>query len=157
MAIYNREYLNSRKKDYLIGTIRLDNNVLLEDRINSDDDKLRLKKVGLCNVYVYSGEGPNPHFHIKGENFEACVKIYEAEFFSHADYHCELSKSNCSKLNDWLDQKNILINPEKTNWEVIKDVWIRNNPDNIYKNPPKQCDEKPDYSKMKNSKERKIY
>lgn len=146
---------NFRKSD-LIGTLIFDE-IILEDRINTNDNKLKLKKAGKCNVLVYSGEGPIPHFHIKGDNFETCVKIYSAEFFAHTDHHYELSKANCEKLNEWLKQNNILINPNETNWEVIKRMWKRNNPDSNYKNPPKECDEQPDYSKMENTKGKKVY
>ena len=147
---------NNFKECNLIGTFNFDD-IILEDRINTNDDKLKLKKAGKCNVLVYSGEGPIPHFHIKGDNFETCIKIYSAEFFAHANYHYELSKANCEKLNEWLKQDNILINPNETNWEVVKRMWKRNNPDSNYKNPSKECDEQPDYSKMENTKGKKVY
>lgn len=84
----------------LIGHVNLD----LEDFVNEDcinsgkkDDMLDLKKVGKCDIYVYSGEGPNEHFHIIGSGFEACVRIYSAVFFPHEDNHKLLSKKRIVK------------------------------------------------------------
>ncbi len=143
-------YVNEKNQvGTLIGKIEF-NSIIDEAKINTDDSYLNLDGPGACNVYVFAKEGANEHFHIKSTNgkFETCVRIYSAQFFCHDDMkHKALSKGNCELLDKWLRLPNYK-NPKKSNWQVIKDEWKKNNPDSKYKKPPKEVFEQPDYTKM---------
>ncbi len=135
---------DTRDKFKLIGTIDLSTEELINEdctgRINFSN------KIGECQVYVYSNEGPIPHFHlIAKDGNEACICIYEPLYFNHGRKTMRLNSKQRKELNNWLNELNI--NNEKiSNWEYINIVWeVENGKDYIPKNATK-----PDYRYMEN-------
>ncbi len=106
-------------KEVLIGEINFNQSFLKEDRVDDDHENMPdLNKVGKCKVYVYPNEGLEDNFHIIGDSFETCVRIFSPRFYCHENYHKTLYTGNCKILNKWLKRK-YSKNKEFTNWKFI--------------------------------------
>lgn len=102
--------------------------------------------VGKTKIYVYSGEGTIPHFHIiSNDGFECCICIYEALYFNHGSKQSRLNSKQRKILDDWMGDPS-LTNSKLTNWEAIDFAWRIGNGDNYVSKNKK----KPDYSNMIN-------
>lgn len=111
----------------IYGNTFIDNNIdfiLMETNMTINDPiNLAGNQFGL---WVYGGEGPYPHFHLKGNGgFEACIMIQYPEYFDHGGkYKDKLKSKYCKLLNEWmqeLDSNNI------SNWCKIVNQWNENN------------------------------
>lgn len=103
----------------------IDNHTLTEmARVGSFND---------CEVMVYGGEGPIPHFHIynKQTGQKCCIRIDCAEYFNHnSTYKMELSNSDKKDLIEWLSSYYPrLAKFEITIFQYIVNLWSDNNPD----------------------------
>ena len=132
-----RDYID----DSIIGIIEFED-ITLEQIVGLPN----LKKMGKCEVHVYSNEGPVPHFHLKSNNGnEICICIFDNRYFTHGKYTGTLSSIQRKQLNDWLNQP-LKFDPRINNWESIRITWFQSNntPDYLFKkyNSIKQ----PDYS-----------
>ena len=135
---------DSREEPKLLGSVNLSTEELLyEDcigRVNLPNG------VGECKIYVYSGEGTIPHFHIIPKNdIECCICIYEPLYFNHGNKQGKLNSKQRKILNEWLKEANYA-NSKLTNWEGIAYAWFIGNGDKYIPKNPKQ----PNYSDMEN-------
>lgn len=133
-------------------------NIIFYDYIDETEESkinniFKSNHIVKCKVEVYSEEGPIPHFHIVGVNtyFDCCVRIYDNHFFKHGIHKCFFNTKQCHQLYDWLKRTNDKIDPTKSNWHVIEQQWIVNNPRCLYP-ADKKCIDMPDYRKMKDFK-----
>ena len=81
--------------------------------------------VGSCKIEIYGKEGPIPHFHIinKSNDFECCICIYSANYFTHGSKtDNKLSSIELKELDTWLRQPNKYFKP-LTNWDTICVYW----------------------------------
>lgn len=128
--------------------------ILTEEEISDQNNRPNFKKgINKCKVEVYSGEGPNPHFHLfnLSGDFHMCALIYSANYFSHGGKYTDTLNSNQREiLNNWLDEKN-KDNDNITNWEAIALKWNNFNPRWAINMIGKI---KPDYSDMKTFKDK---
>ena len=58
-------------------------------------------------VYVYSNEGPIPHFHVinKNKKFESCIRLDKAEYFTHGSKIGKLTSKEVKELIRFLNEK----------------------------------------------------
>lgn len=136
----------------LIGSINF-GVILNEEQVRSarGQGMLTFKKVGICEVQVYSGEGQVPHFHIvknNGKEKDCCVCIYTNTYFDHGTHVDLLNNNQLQQLNKWLNEPN-KINKSMSNWNYIVLLWEKNNPDCLFDQALKVT-QQPDYSKMNN-------
>ena len=106
-------------------------------------------RVKTCTIWVYSGEGPIPHFHVKNERFESCIHIFESKYANHEDYHKTLNDDQVKILDSKLREK---ATDNKTYWDQIVDLWYQNNPENAsrYKDTARylKCKTQPNYADL---------
>lgn len=105
-------------------TIREDGQVLYE--------MAQIGKFDSFEIWVYSKEGPIPHFHvIKGNqqfpNFETCIKIEKAEYFHHSGKEGILNSREKKRLVEFLQSNHHKLNG--SNWEILVAQWSMNNPE----------------------------
>ena len=105
---------------YLLGTIDFgeednkDNNnkIFKEQQLYPD---LNLGSgLGSCKVWVYTNEGPVPHFHIinKSKKFESCICLITNKYFSHGSKIDILNNRQLKLLNKYMKS----INKEDNNF-----------------------------------------
>ena len=86
------------------------------------------KKVIDYGIYVYSGEGPVPHFHIisndGGREFDGCMCIYEAKFFDHGVHTSILNSKELKLLDAFLRTQYVV---SGTKWDYLSLVWQASN------------------------------
>ena len=136
-----------------IGSI-IFSDILNEREVSNKINRYSPKHIGECKIEVYNGEGTIPHFHIFNldKKFESCVRIYDANFFSHGGkYKGILNSSQCRELDSWLRKINAF-DKTKTNWEYIESLWNNYNPNCLYPTNLKTILQ-PDYSTMNKFKE----
>lgn len=135
-----------KRDESLVGTIDL-GSVFQE----GSTGRLSFNSIGECSVYVYSDEGPVPHFHIisKNKKFHCCVCIYEPLYFNHGYKTDTLNANQRKLLNNWLKEKHY--KAPMTNWEVIDLLWDSNNEENK-KYKIQKTSTQPDYTNMENYK-----
>ena len=113
-------------------------------------DQIALKSgKGLAKIEVYANEGPIPHFHVKSNNIESCLKIFSPEYFLHRPGMVKLGKQNLKILNEALKKPCVMRNIQRIDikyisvWHAIVAAWKEH-----YKpGAVKEVDEQPDYTK----------
>ena len=115
---------DSRKDPMLVGEIAFDDSIE-----EASYGEVGLKHLGECSVYIYSNEGPIPHFHLisKNKKFETCICIFEPLYFLHGTKTGTLNSKQRKQLNNWMNQKIDYSDANITNWQSIKLAWIWNN------------------------------
>lgn len=133
---------NDDIKEFVIGEFNPDEEVLDELKL-TNGSPLRVDKIGLIAVSIYEGEGVVPHVHLNGNNFDCCICLHKAVYFSHGSKHQDVftKQSQRDAFNTWMES----INPEyqDTNFKVAKKLWGDLNPKAII-----SIEDKPDYSKL---------
>lgn len=127
--------------------------ILNEEQVRSSKGQgmLSFKKIGICEVWVYSGEGQIPHFHIvkdNGTEEDCCVCIYSNTYFDHGIHIDKLNSTQLQQLNKWLNEIN-KSERSRSNWQQIVFLWEKNNPECLFDQSLK-VSQQPDYSKMNN-------
>lgn len=138
---------DSRTDPMLVGTVNLGEYEFQEGVFG----KVHFGKgLGDCKIYVYSNEGPIPHFHLISEsnNFEACICIFEPIYFDHGSKTGTLNSNQRKLLNEWMSSVITDYGVNATNWQMLIFAWRMNNGDKYIPKNPKQ----PDYTQMKNFK-----
>ena len=83
-------------------------------------------KVGKLQLYVYTGEGTIPHFHLfdKDHKFETCICIDKPEYFHHGRKSGILNSKQKELLIHELNNEVKLTNEFKCNiWTQIQIIW----------------------------------
>lgn len=123
----NKEYVHDENEIEIfnIGDINLSIPIISEQVV----DLLNISPYGECKVDVYSGEGQVPHFHItrkdskKKKNLSCCIKIFEPDYFVHGVHKGTLTNEQIKTLDSWLRSPH-RNDVSRTNWEVIRDLWL---------------------------------
>ena len=102
-------------------------------------------KSGAVLIHVRTDEGDyEPHFHLEivNNHIKGCIKIAEAAYFNHKDYHkLNFNKSEAEELNKWM--KKINRDTGFSNYKTIIIIWNSGKGNNIKLDPDR---EQPDYS-----------
>ena len=139
----------------LVGEFSIDydeNDLLLEDRKIADIIKSGKKTLNY-QIYVYSNEGPVPHFHLiettekdRDKKTDCCICIFEAKYFDHGSHVSALNNKELKILDSFLRSKN---NTNTSYWQSIVLFWDYSNPDNAKKYPQFRLSTiQPDYTHM---------
>lgn len=122
------EIIHNEGNEVIIGELNLNPRFNFPNLILREDiDQINLPKRGRVRISVYKNEGPIAHFHITGENrFLCCICIYENAYFNHGLKQSTLNGKQLRTLVDWLKSSNSK-DPNRTNWEYIRDEWNKNN------------------------------
>lgn len=114
--------------------------IIEEVQITNKHNPLTIDKLGNCKVYVYTGEGQIPHFHINSDDdkFKSCVCIYSNHYFAHGGkYTNQFNNKQRKQFNSWMED----------NWDIIKNAWEKGNPDCKFPEKDK-VSTKPHYENM---------
>ena len=105
---------------------------LTEQQLN---EMARVGDVLNCEVFVNSGEGYIPHFHIwdnntKGDEFHSCIRLDTCDYFSHTGKEDKLNAKLKKALVKFLTSKPNISKRVNFNsyWEVIIFLWNISNP-----------------------------
>ena len=140
--------MDSRQDIFQIGFISFNDEVLNETEATTNHSRFIPKKIGECKVEVYGpNEGQIPHFHIEGNNFNCCVRVYDNHFFQHGNHRDVLNSYQCRQLHEWLQQLNDKSLVPITNWQTIVLSWEIANSECKYPEN-KKCKEQPRYDLM---------
>ena len=150
-VVYESKYHSNGnyKSITLVGefSVNYDENDLLEDTKITDQIEYR-KKTFNYQIYVYSDEGPIPHFHIKGKgnDTDCCICIFEPRYFDHGTHVTTLNNKELKALDGFLRSQRF---SGTTYWESIYNAWYIDNPDNYKKYPQLMLTKvQPDYTHM---------
>ena len=95
-------------------------------------DETRIRKILDYEIYVYTNEGPIPHFHMKNTqtNKDCCIKICSCEYFNHKKDHqffdTVLNVKEKKDLVEFLNKK--LKKYPISYYNFICMTWESNNP-----------------------------
>jgi len=134
-ATFNSDYdaMSDEKysEQYHIGTIyNFEDTILYEERLTKENEfKLSKKKGvgGYIDIYVFGGEGSNPHFHLIGEKLNICICIYQNRYFLHGSHQDRLNQKQKNELDAFLRKPNKKMAGRFTNWEAICVLWNTGN------------------------------
>ena len=144
------------ERHYEIGTINF-MEIFLEQNIDSVKYFPVFKNSfkGKCIIEIYGDEGSfMPHFHITSNDgkFSCCVCLFDNMFFNHGTHQSILHKKDWKVLDEWMRKPNHK-DPNITNWQFAKQLWIYHNGSD-YKNNKDFVDDatQPDYATIKSYK-----
>ena len=158
---YVSDYHPNVKRAIFIGEFVVIDNSIDEDTKISDQI-IDGKKVYNYQIYVYSDEGPIPHFHVIDSSNntkkntvnghsdkDVCICIYKPIYFSHGSHMSVLNSRELKALDTFLRTGY----DGTTYWDCISLLWKINNPKMVRDYPQnypqtKETNKQPDYKNM---------
>ena len=161
---YVSDYHPNVKRAIFIGEFTVTDSTIDED-VKISDQITDGKKTYNYQIYVYSNEGPIPHFHVidvtnntkknttsSHSNKDACICIYKPVYFSHGSHTSTLNSKELKVLDTFLRTGY----DGTTYWDSICFLWKINNPNMVRDYPQhypqtKEANKQPDYTRISSS------
>lgn len=151
--VFESIYHQNKKysKVTLIGEFSIDYNDedILEDTKIADIIQSGKKTINY-QLYVYSDEGPIPHFHLlekfdTNRRVDTCICIFQAKYFVHGNHTSTLNNKELKILDSFLRSE---VSVGVSYWQYIVLIWDTNNEYNKERYPQlRYVSKQPDYTK----------